>query len=260
MAYLLETKYSYPSSAILTLTDDESDPQRTLTRRNIQQAMQWLIGARGCTEPGDTLFFHYSGHGGQVRDRTGREADGLSETLIPLDAECSGMITDDELHEMLVARVVQGSKLTAVVDACHSGTILDLPLKFDASKGRWEQHASGSPHQSVATGAQGQVICFSGCDDDQTSADQSQLSNGTSTGAMTFALIAAAEDEHDTYKSVIHGMRTEANTRLSQLLAPSSSLLVSLLLVPNRTDTSLTPRRNTRLLQCRRCVAITRRV
>ena len=50
---------------------------------------------------------------------------------------------------------------------------------------------------------QGQVICFSGCDDHQTSADQSELSNGTSTGAMTFSLIAAAEANHTTTYSIL---------------------------------------------------------
>ena len=65
---------------------------------------------------------------------------------------------------------------------------------------RWEQHAAGG-HAPAAP--RGEVVCFSGCDDDQPSADQSQLSEGTSTGAMTFALIAAAEEGHTTIKAVI---------------------------------------------------------
>ena len=52
----------------------------------------------------------------------------MNETLIPLDADTAGMITDDELHGMLVARVVSGSRLTAVVDACHRWAIRRLTI------------------------------------------------------------------------------------------------------------------------------------
>ena len=45
-------QYGYHQSAILTLTDDQTDTARTPTRQNMMQAMQWLIGARGATEPG----------------------------------------------------------------------------------------------------------------------------------------------------------------------------------------------------------------
>ena len=45
--------------------------------------------------PGDYLFFHYSGHGGQQADKDGDEADGKDETLVPLDYQTAGQITDD---------------------------------------------------------------------------------------------------------------------------------------------------------------------
>jgi hypothetical protein len=40
------------------------------TRQNILASMQWLVQG---AQPGDSLFFHYSGHGGSVRDRNGDE-------------------------------------------------------------------------------------------------------------------------------------------------------------------------------------------
>lgn len=39
----------------------------------------------------------------------------------------------------------------------------------------------------------GEVLLFSGCKDDQTSADTSKLSGGVTTGAMTYALIETLE-------------------------------------------------------------------
>lgn len=38
--------------------------------------MHWLV--RGA-QPGDALFFHYSGHGGQAKATQGDEADGMNE-------------------------------------------------------------------------------------------------------------------------------------------------------------------------------------
>lgn len=59
------------------------------------QAARWLtIDNR----PGDSLFFHYSGHGGRQIDRSGIEADGYDETILPLDFETAGQIVDDEVR------------------------------------------------------------------------------------------------------------------------------------------------------------------
>jgi hypothetical protein len=41
------------------------------TRANIFRACQWLTTDM---QFGDSLFFHYSGHGGQLRDPTGKPA------------------------------------------------------------------------------------------------------------------------------------------------------------------------------------------
>ena len=82
---------------------------------------------QGC-QAGDSLVFHYSGHGSQQRNYTGDEVDGFDETLCPLDFETQGMIVDDEINATLVRPLPRGAKLHAIIDACHSGTMLDLPF------------------------------------------------------------------------------------------------------------------------------------
>jgi hypothetical protein len=52
--------------------------------------------------PGDSLVFHFSGHGSQQRDTSGEEADGLNETICPADFRAAGEIVDDELNRLLV--------------------------------------------------------------------------------------------------------------------------------------------------------------
>jgi hypothetical protein len=87
-------------------------------------ALYWLV--QGC-QPGDSLVFHYSGHGSQQRNYTGDEVDGYDETLCPLDFESQGMIVDDEINATIVRPLPPRAKLHAIIDACHSGTVLDLP-------------------------------------------------------------------------------------------------------------------------------------
>jgi Caspase domain. len=49
----------------LYLTDEQQDPNKKPTYDNIINGMKWLVqGARS----GDSLFFHYSGHGGTASD------------------------------------------------------------------------------------------------------------------------------------------------------------------------------------------------
>jgi hypothetical protein len=88
---------------------------------------EWLING---VQAGDSLFMHYSGHGGQVPDKSGDEADGYDETVIPFDYKQSGQIVDDFIFDSVAAKIPKGAHLTAIMDCCHSGTLMDLPFTF----------------------------------------------------------------------------------------------------------------------------------
>ncbi|KAL2892603.1 Metacaspase-1 [Bienertia sinuspersici] len=207
MKYLLINKFHFPSESILMLTEEETDPYRIPTKHNIRMAMYWLVN--GC-QPGDSLLFHYSGHGSRQRNYTGDEVDGYDETLCPVDFETQGMIVDDEVNAAIVRPLPRGVKLHAIVDACHSGTILDLSYLCRMNRSgqyAWEDHR---PRSGVWKGSNGgEVISISGCDDDQTSADTAALSQITSTGAMTYCFIQAIErGQASTYGSMLNSMRS----------------------------------------------------
>lgn len=206
MKYLLVNKFNFPQDSILMLTEEETDPYRLPTKQNLRMALFWLV--QGC-QPGDSLLFHYSGHGSRQRNYNGEEIDGYDETLCPLDFEAQGMIVDDEINATIVRPLPPGVKLHAIIDACHSGTVLDLPFLCRMSRSGqyvWEDHR---PRSGVWKGTSGgEVVSFSGCDDHQTSADTSALSKITSTGAMTFCFIQAIERGHGTtYGSILSSMR-----------------------------------------------------
>ncbi|EOA37832.1 hypothetical protein CARUB_v10011418mg [Capsella rubella] len=125
MRHLLINKFKFSPDSILMLTEEETDPYRIPTKQNMRMALYWLV--QGCTA-GDSLVFHYSGHGSRQRNYNGDEVDGYDETLCPLDFETQGMIVDDEINATIVRPLPHGVKLHSIIDACHSGTVLDLPF------------------------------------------------------------------------------------------------------------------------------------
>ncbi|XP_078440368.1 metacaspase 1 [Wolffia australiana] len=206
MKHLLISRFHFPEASIIMLTEEERDPYKIPTKHNIRMALFWLV--QGC-QPGDSLFFHYSGHGSQQRSYSGDEVDGYDETLCPLDFETQGMIVDDEINAAIVKPLPRGVRLHAIIDACHSGTVLDLSYLCRMNRSGqyvWEDHR---PRSGIWKGTNGgEAISFSGCDDHQTSADTAALSRITSTGAMTFCFIQAIErGQAGTYGSILNSMR-----------------------------------------------------
>jgi hypothetical protein len=73
----------------------------------------------------DLLVVSYSGHGGQVLDQNGDEADGLDETWCLYN----GQLIDDELNAAW-AKFKKGIRILVFSDSCHSGTVLKM-MKSD---------------------------------------------------------------------------------------------------------------------------------
>jgi len=72
-------KFGYHNQDIVLLTDDAQNQRQIPTRENILNAMQWLVQGAA---PNDSLFFHYSGHGGQTKDLDGDEAEARTKSYI----------------------------------------------------------------------------------------------------------------------------------------------------------------------------------
>lgn len=232
MRYMLLNRFHFPESSIVMLNEEETDPYKIPNKQNMRMALHWLV--QGC-QPGDSLVFHFSGHGSQQRNYNGDEVDGFDETLCPLDFETQGMIVDDEINATIVRPLPQGAKLHAIIDACHSGTALDLPFLCRMSRSGqyvWEDHFSRSGVWKGTSG--GEAISFSGCDDNQTSADTSALSNVTSTGAMTFCFIQAIERGNAaTYGAILNAMRAairEAGKQGGDVGGGGATSLINMLL------------------------------
>jgi hypothetical protein len=113
--------WGFPEDQMVVLTDDSSTREGMPTRANMLSALRWLVSD---AQLGDSLLFHFSGHGGQKRDTDGDEDDGMDETICPCDYERAGAIVDDELFNLIVRPLPAGCRLTAIFDCCHSGSAL----------------------------------------------------------------------------------------------------------------------------------------
>lgn len=122
------------------------------TKQNIILQLENFLSS---SQDGDILYIHYSGHGSNVLDYNNDENDGRDETIVTSDFN---HITDDEFHNIIKTKLTTKSKLFAVFDSCHSGSVLDLKYIFNNSnleKVKEEEDLKPS------------VVLISGCKDDQ---------------------------------------------------------------------------------------------
>jgi hypothetical protein len=106
--------FDFASTDVRMLSDKRA------SKRAIMDGLKSLCAG---AQPGDSLVFHYSGHGSQVRDMEGDElADGLDEIICPWDFDWDGTyIKDDDLAAQF-AELKKGVSLEVILDSCHSGT------------------------------------------------------------------------------------------------------------------------------------------
>eukprot|EP00538_Stauroneis_constricta_P000875 CAMPEP_0119561616 /NCGR_PEP_ID=MMETSP1352-20130426/18149_1 /TAXON_ID=265584 /ORGANISM="Stauroneis constricta, Strain CCMP1120" /LENGTH=547 /DNA_ID=CAMNT_0007609859 /DNA_START=108 /DNA_END=1751 /DNA_ORIENTATION=- len=132
MKRYLVTYHGFPEHDILVLMDDGK--HQYPNRQNILRGLQALVKA---SAPGDSVFFHYSGHGGLLMPENNmfksKQKD-FDQTLIPLDHQRSGQIRDFSLFNHFVRPMAAGVTVTCLLDCCHSGSVLDLPYSFRATQ------------------------------------------------------------------------------------------------------------------------------
>jgi len=220
----------YGFTDVRMLLDEEATTKAMLNN------LRWLVAD---AKSGDILYFHYSGHGSQLRDKSGDEADGLDEIICPVDLNwIDKVITDDQLKSIF-GGVPVGVNLTVTLDCCNSGGGLDQANQYQAlgaadraaqPGGRFIPPPKYTPEQLAegvkkygfkrkilqrnvdATG-----LMISGCQSHQTSADA--YIDGDYIGACTYYLnkTLADNDYKINYKDLVDTMNNDlANAGFTQ--------------------------------------------
>ncbi|PCH35031.1 hypothetical protein WOLCODRAFT_165973 [Wolfiporia cocos MD-104 SS10] len=126
---LLIDKYSYEKDDITVMIDSTTDQcsvELQPTYSNILRQTSKLVRD---AQPGDHLVFLFSGHSSQITCKEHTEDDGYDEVILPMDHngdDRAKLIVDNDLRRLLVDPLPVGAYLTAILDSCHSGTLLDL--------------------------------------------------------------------------------------------------------------------------------------
>lgn len=206
---MLRGHFEFPQSGIRKVTDGRATTARI--RSEVTRLVESL-------KPGDVGLLHYSGHGSNVPDKNGDEADERDEILCPTDLDWydPDLPTDDWLREQLDG-LADGAHLTVIFDCCHSGTATRaiprpgdpvaryLPHPYDlmaAESGRSLQGtlrgaatraARTMPEHTPADVSVADLpeILLTGCRADQESADA--RIGRTYQGAMSHSLVRAVK-------------------------------------------------------------------
>jgi hypothetical protein len=112
--------YGFLPENIHILREDQA------TQKAILSEIDDFLGSAG---PGDVVVFHFSGHGGRMRNS--RDPQGADNTIVPVDSrdwqKQAWDIRDKELSarfSKISTQVGERGSVTVILDSCHSGTAL----------------------------------------------------------------------------------------------------------------------------------------
>jgi metacaspase-1 len=200
--------FSFQEKNVKILTDFKA------TKQAIQDGITRVIKG---SKRGDVLLIHYSGHGSNVPDDSGDEADGRDEILCPTNLDWKDPLADDWLRTAF-DDVPAGVNLTVIMDCCHSGSntrvfvppdapiiarFLPCPLDLLAVesgrrltgeiKGKRAALKKQTKRKKDIVDIDIPEVLITGCRDTQTSADAHI--GGSYNGALTYNLVAAIEEK-----------------------------------------------------------------
>jgi hypothetical protein len=213
MAKLLKEVYGFGNTDIVTLTNAKA------TKKNVMKQLSAMVNDAKAGKL-SYLVFSFSSHGTQIPDTSKDEPDTADEVFCPYDLAQKGnqwdparIISDDELHD-LFDQLPPSVQLEVFMDTCHSGTGLKNidfnmlllrrmkprylpppsykafakdPRMVGLAKKLSKTKMSKDLAPSASTSKRKQIVLWSGCRADQTSADA--FFDGRYNGAFTYNYI-----------------------------------------------------------------------
>ncbi len=122
--HLLMDQYSFEEKDIILMNDEVDNEKYLPTRKNIIRELYNIKNESQDTE----VWLYYSGHGSFIKDMNCDEESAYDSVIMPLDYKVRGYILDDQLYRIINEYIC---KTIIIFDSCHSGTICDLPWKYE---------------------------------------------------------------------------------------------------------------------------------
>jgi len=148
----------------------------------------------------------------QIASKGKTEEDGFDGYLCPADYR-KGKIYDDWLNEQFVRKIPYGVETNCLFDCCHSGSMLDLPYKFERTKNYFRdtsinRECKGTNGTSffgilcnLVSSKLGSCFYLSGCMDKQTAKEKGAFNADTGAtqkhGMLTYSFLKTLRSGKD---------------------------------------------------------------
>lgn len=175
---------------IVTLRDDDSKNMPTFG--NILEELSNIILH---SNKNDNIYIHFSGHGTYVKDTNNDEKDGKDEVFVPINYN-DGLISDDLLFSIISKT---NCKTLLVFDCCHSGSICDLPYRYDCVNNELKLNIENNHALNK------HITMISGCRDEQSSLDHFSREENKFQGLLTVKLMNYVRENNykTTFKNLV---------------------------------------------------------
>jgi hypothetical protein len=198
MRNMLIDAYGYLPGNIILLHDDVNNKIKANGLPTCDNIIGYLAYLAANSSEMSQFWFHYSGHGAQIKDKNGDELDGLDDVIVPLDYRERGFIVDDDI--LTIVKQIKCDTMM-LFDSCHSGTVCDLQWSFECLP----KNVYRSKKINNISLTNPNIHMFSGCKDDQTSADTYDSKSKQWVGAFTEAFIESLRSHgHNVAMPVLH--------------------------------------------------------
>ncbi len=207
------------------------------TYDGIAAAVEKLISE---TKTGDVVMLHFSGHGQQITDLDGDEADGYDEAWVAWDAMArydnvqyrgAKHVRDDLIGtwvNALATAVGSNGSVLITIDACHSGTATraqdlavarGVPVPFRIPVAQKESYRPGgntaSDFLSTSNIEKGNVVVYSASSPTQVNYETTDAGNsGVGSLSYGFAQALAAMPEGATYSDLFYRIKARIQSTI----------------------------------------------
>ncbi|KZT03689.1 uncharacterized protein LAESUDRAFT_761780 [Laetiporus sulphureus 93-53] len=234
-AFLIDT-FHVPPAHIVHLVNEKA------TREAILSAFEQHLIKNDAVQKGDSIIFHYAGHGSRVKAPDGWVSEhNQVETIVPYDEGIYGDETvygiPDYALDALMRRLAseKGDNITAIFDSCHSGGITRTasavpralqpgvspsPLPPTLDRDIWEDHTGRQAHPVLAEGffykARSSHVLLAACEQDKAAYETTV---GIPHGRFSVALLQALT-ECDITKTTYEGLIEQVVPKVQEYQRP----------------------------------------
>ena len=126
MATILQKRFAVPTAQIALLLNEQATVAavKLAFHQHLLEPVRTYVHQQRTPGHLPAVLFHFSGHGSQAVDPTGRKPSGFDETLVCHDSRLTDIydLKDWELGQMLDELVQYTENITVILDCCHSGS------------------------------------------------------------------------------------------------------------------------------------------